>query len=195
MLSGSYNITWEIVINNPNLPWDYDQLSLNPNITWDIVKNNPDKPWNYDYLSENPNITWDIVINNPDKPWNYYYLSKNTNITWDIVKNNLDKSWNYIKLLKKPSVTLDIIKLNKNLNWDNDYRYMFIENFNDDFIDGYDNTNNYNVQIEPLTYLYDYYAINPNITIEFIDDNINLISFEQLSNNLFSYLKQHNYYN
>jgi hypothetical protein len=47
---------------------DYDSLSLNPNITWDVVINNTDKPWNWYCLNNNPNITWDIVINNPDKP-------------------------------------------------------------------------------------------------------------------------------
>ncbi len=55
-------------------------LSQNPNITWEIVKNNPEKPWDYSMLSKNTNITWEIVQNNPDKPWNYYhYLSQNEN--------------------------------------------------------------------------------------------------------------------
>ena len=32
----------------------YDYLSCNPNITWEIVKENPDKPWNYQNLLKNP---------------------------------------------------------------------------------------------------------------------------------------------
>jgi hypothetical protein len=59
--------------------WNW--LSANPNITWEIVKDNPDKPWDWcglSYnLSENSNISWKIVEANPDKPWNWEYLSKN----------------------------------------------------------------------------------------------------------------------
>ena len=42
---------------NPNKPWDWDELSLNPNITWEIIQQNKDKPWNWYWLSQNPNIT------------------------------------------------------------------------------------------------------------------------------------------
>jgi hypothetical protein len=34
------------------------EASRNPNITYEIVQQNPDKPWDYDELSENPNITY-----------------------------------------------------------------------------------------------------------------------------------------
>ena len=47
--------------------WNYRALSANPNITWDIVLANPDKAWDYNCLSQNPNITWDIVSAHPDK--------------------------------------------------------------------------------------------------------------------------------
>ena len=29
--------------NNPDKPWDYNYLSANPNITWSIVLDNPEK--------------------------------------------------------------------------------------------------------------------------------------------------------
>jgi len=38
---------------------------------FDYILENPDKPWNYGFLSMNPNITWDIVLANPDFPWDY----------------------------------------------------------------------------------------------------------------------------
>ena len=53
---------------------------MNSNITWDIVKDNPDKPWDWLTLSRNWTITWNIVKDNPDKPWKWLYLSKNPNI-------------------------------------------------------------------------------------------------------------------
>ena len=54
-----------------------DSISKNPSITWEIVLANPDKPWNWNCLSENPSIHWEIVLNNPDRPWNWSRLSKN----------------------------------------------------------------------------------------------------------------------
>jgi hypothetical protein len=74
------NTTWDIVINNPNKPWDYSELSMNQNITWDIVKASQDKSWNYSLLSLNQNITWDIVIDNPNTKWNWVNLSSNPSI-------------------------------------------------------------------------------------------------------------------
>ena len=70
------------------LLWDPYNVSLNPNITWDIILDNPQYPWDRDGLSLNPNITWDIIEQNPNGPenkkdiynnsfWNYKLLSRN----------------------------------------------------------------------------------------------------------------------
>ena len=69
---------FQYILDNPDKPWDYTMLSMNPNITWDIIENNPNKPWNYNFLAHfNPNITWEIVQANPNKPWDYHMLSGN----------------------------------------------------------------------------------------------------------------------
>jgi uncharacterized protein with HEPN domain len=77
-------------------------LSKNPNITWDIVRNNLDKSWVFEQLTLNPVITPVIIKNNPNILWDYQYFSKNPNITWNIVKDNLDKNWNYELLTWNP---------------------------------------------------------------------------------------------
>jgi hypothetical protein len=41
------------------------------------VEANPDKPWDWYALSINPNITMEIVEANPDKPWDWIGLSQN----------------------------------------------------------------------------------------------------------------------
>jgi hypothetical protein len=61
-------------------------LSKNPNITWEIVRDNPDKPWDYKWLSSNPNITWEIITDNPDKPWDFNYFSEN----WFLFKKEVN---------------------------------------------------------------------------------------------------------
>ena len=55
-------------------------------VTWIIVQENLNKPWNYEELSKNNNITWEIVQENLDKPWNYKELSKNQNIETKIIE-------------------------------------------------------------------------------------------------------------
>ena len=58
---------WKFVQNNPDIPWDWDELSLNPNVTYDIVQNNPDKPWDWCEISHNKfykdaqRITLDVI--------------------------------------------------------------------------------------------------------------------------------------
>lgn len=34
-------------------------------ITWEIVQDNPDKPWDYDCLSGNSNVTWKMISQSP----------------------------------------------------------------------------------------------------------------------------------
>ena len=50
MLASKSNITWDIIVENPQFNWNYHYVSMNKNITWEIVKNNPDKPWDYNCL-------------------------------------------------------------------------------------------------------------------------------------------------
>lgn len=90
------NITWDIVKNNMDIPWNWLDISENCNITWHIIKNNLNNNlynWNWGSISMNQNITWDIVESNPEMPWDYNGLSLNPNITFEIIDANPDKPW------------------------------------------------------------------------------------------------------
>jgi hypothetical protein len=53
-------------------------VSRNKNITTpSIIQSNPEKPWNWRVLSLNPNITIDIIKYNLDKPWDWDILLNN----------------------------------------------------------------------------------------------------------------------
>jgi hypothetical protein len=67
----------DLVIANPDKPWDWARLSYNPNITLKDVLANPDKPWRWYWLSRNPNITPKDVFANPGKTWDWAGLSWN----------------------------------------------------------------------------------------------------------------------
>ena len=66
-MSQNPNITWDVIYKFPDSSIDWYYIGLN--ITWDIIKDNFDKPWDLMSLSENPNMTWDIIKDNPDMPW------------------------------------------------------------------------------------------------------------------------------
>jgi hypothetical protein len=55
----------------------------------DIILKNPDLPWNWSHISENQNITWEIIIQNLDKPWDWQQLSINKFI---LSREELEKS-------------------------------------------------------------------------------------------------------
>ena len=65
----------DLVKINPDKPWDWGELSMNPNITMQDVYDNPDKPWRWRLLSLNPNITLQDILDNPDKLWNWDWLA------------------------------------------------------------------------------------------------------------------------
>jgi hypothetical protein len=115
-ISKNEDITWNIIVENPNFRWDYGYISKNPNITWDIVKSNPDKDWSFATLCTNPSISLDIILSNPYFNWGYYFQSRD-DVTWDVIKANPDIQWDYSQLGHKPSITWDIIQANPDKNW------------------------------------------------------------------------------
>ena len=55
----------------------WSMLSCHHKITWDIIKNNPDYPWDWSYISCNPNLTYDIIDSEGECLWNWVVLSGN----------------------------------------------------------------------------------------------------------------------
>ena len=43
----------------------------------EFILDNPDKPWSWYEISKNLNITMKDIIDNPDKLWNWGYISRN----------------------------------------------------------------------------------------------------------------------
>ena len=52
-LSSSKYIDMNDVVKNPDIPWDYKYLSMNPNITWKIITSYPDLPWDLNWIAKN----------------------------------------------------------------------------------------------------------------------------------------------
>ena len=91
-------LTWDMVISNPDWNWNWFHISHCNFVTWEIISNNLDKPWSWWFVSSNPNITFSIIQSNPDYPWDWLGVSANPNITWKVVYDNQDKPWNWAAL-------------------------------------------------------------------------------------------------
>ena len=85
---------------NPDKPWNWNEISVNPNISWDNIQKNPDKPWNWSHISRSPNVSWDNIQRNPDRPWNWTSVSSNPNITFDIIQSNPGKPWSWYRIIR-----------------------------------------------------------------------------------------------
>lgn len=129
---------------HPYAPWCSYSLSKNPALTFDTVLKNPGIAWDWSEISRNPCVTMDIVLKHPGFDWNYKLLSENPSITWDDIKNNFGLDWYYRNVCKNPNVTLDIIKNNPHLfNFNFGYFYIHNPNCDWDFIESYINENNF----------------------------------------------------
>lgn len=121
MIGYNKNITLDIVLENP----DYfkniskNKLSEIETLTWNNIINHPEIDWNFSILSKNSNITFDIVMNNLDKEWCFTRLSSNPNITYDIIQKNQQFNWSIERYLLNKNLTLnelDIIDIRKDTN-------------------------------------------------------------------------------
>jgi len=134
-------------------------------------------PWDWYQISFKPNISLKDIKNNKKLPWNWNALSNNPNITLDFVKKNLKKNWEWKTLSDHPNITVDDILSNPELDWE----WMNV-------------ARNPNVNTKNISQLYYYIDelddLNPNLTMKYIEDNIDHISWGDLSNNTFKYKKR-----
>ena len=78
-----------------DLNWDYEFLSQCNYITWNIVRNNLNKPWNLKLLSSNNIITFEMVEDTPFLRWDWDSLSENPKMSFDIIYKNIHYPWNF----------------------------------------------------------------------------------------------------
>ena len=89
-------------MDNPDNPWNWSYISVNPNITWEIIRDNPNKEWDWHSISYHPNITMDIIMDNRDKPWDWMAITYNPNITWDIIIDLIDNKQDMNMFYRNP---------------------------------------------------------------------------------------------
>ena len=90
------NISLEQLINRPDLhdKLNWKTISKSSWVTWEIIEEHPDWPWDWDAISTAKWLTAEIVIDN-DKPWNFSNLVLRGLITVDMIRMHPHKDWDW----------------------------------------------------------------------------------------------------
>ena len=93
------NITLDILVNNPQHPWDWKEFSSNnPNASLTLAKQHPEHPWCWISLCRNQNVTPEEVIQYPDLDWDFQWLSYHKKTTPKLVYQFPDANWDWSTL-------------------------------------------------------------------------------------------------
>ena len=137
-------ITIKDVLDNPDLPWNWMDLSSNTSITAKDMINNPKLPWDWDCWESKPDTTARLIngdyisYNSESGIYNTYRILQNPNITVAYFRKNkryFDRDWRDISC--HPNITMKDIENNPDLPWE--YKSVFR---------------------------------NPNLTVEYIEKNL-----------------------
>ncbi len=112
-------ISIEFVLNNPHLPWKYENiLYYNNKYTLEFILEVLDKlstnewGWWY-YFTQNKCISMNDINNNPDLPWEYSVLGHNPNVTEEMI----DKYRDFITGVNyNNNISIEFIKNNPHLS-------------------------------------------------------------------------------
>lgn len=83
-----------------------------------LVSNNPDKPWNWEQITTSNAISMNLVLAFPDRPWKYYDYTKEDIFPLEFILKNPDKPWNWDLVNKYKAITFKDIVENPNIPWD-----------------------------------------------------------------------------
>ena len=65
------------IINHPEYPWDWKNISENPGLTMQMIVRFPKKMWCWSAISCNPGITIQDIKENPNYHWHMKYIFGN----------------------------------------------------------------------------------------------------------------------
>ena len=120
------HLTWDIVLDNPDYPWNYEKMTENPMIPDEVIKANPELPWSRSSIMKFRKMANELVIEqdsmfygnlNADinKLANLGDPRKTCNplITPEFVKQHPEIEWDYKWLSRNPSLTIEFVLENR----------------------------------------------------------------------------------
>ena len=104
------------ILENPNENWNWRLLS--ERVGENVLKNNFDKPWDWNELSRNPSISFGFKRKYKDKPWNWNNIKCNSkDVTAKDVLNNPWISWDWDTAHKSKNMTISTIRKYSHMQW------------------------------------------------------------------------------
>jgi hypothetical protein len=110
-------VTISCILENPELPWNWNFVSKNSGITLSDILAHPELPWDWEAFSENPNITLEDILNNPKKPWNWKNISRTLNVKIKDVLKHPQFPWKWGLLSQNPNISLQDILKHPKIPW------------------------------------------------------------------------------
>ena len=99
----SQGIKLSDIIQNPDLPWDPEAITLNPNITIEDVFRFPELFQYPSLISGNPFVKVSEILKYPELV-DFYRLSSNPTLTIHDVMSNLTPQWHFDLIVSNPGI-------------------------------------------------------------------------------------------
>lgn len=127
-LSSHPDLTVDIILKNPDKPWNWSHIFHHSCITWEIIQANPVLQLHLDKLalSLNPNIPISLMANMPDPPCNcvnrlichrHWIWQYNPNLTWQHVLDYPAHNWDWKYLSQHLGISIQTIIDNPEYPW------------------------------------------------------------------------------
>ncbi|MFN9114755.1 MAG: hypothetical protein ACK5XN_32230 [Bacteroidota bacterium] len=150
-------LTLKHIIDNPDIPWCFDNASFV--IPINDILSNTQYPWNWNSVSFNHHLTFQDYLSNPDKPWVFDAICRYVATIHDVLRNP-EIQWNYSFLSASSRITIQDMLKHRELPWDWKHASTKITDFND-------------VICNPdITWDFKYMSYAPCITLDVIKMNI-----------------------
>ena len=107
-----------VVLELPDKPWDFRDISQNPHLTADFIGMFPSESWNWVSISSNSCVSMSLIEAFCEKNWSWFNISSNDSITMEVVLAHIDKPWSWSGLSENPNLTLEMITSFPDKPWD-----------------------------------------------------------------------------
>ena len=116
-VSENVGIKMEDIANNPQFPWDFGSVTINPNFHLDMVALYPKLDWNWYNISRHPNVSMDDIIAHPEYPWEFRSVVGNPRFDIKMISLFPDFSWDYFTISSNPGVSMEDINNHPEIHW------------------------------------------------------------------------------
>lgn len=113
----------QLVMDNPDLKWNWNYLSLINFATKDLIRKTKHKPWNWHVLTYGKDIKIEFIMEFSEKPWDWSAVSRLPYTPLQFIEDNIQLPWNFQQLHFNRKLTKEFVKKYADEDWDWEYLY------------------------------------------------------------------------